>query len=97
YSSLSVLKTLPIDRLKIDRSFIRDMPTDNNDVAIVEAVIGMSKTLGLMILAEGVETEDQLAILQRLGCEAGQGYLFSRPLPPSELELWLANSHQLPG
>ncbi len=97
YSSLSVLKTLPIDRLKIDRSFIRDMPTDNNDVAIVEAVIGMSKTLGLMILAEGVETEDQLAILQRLGCQAGQGYLFSRPLPPAELELWLANSHQLPG
>ena len=89
YSSLSVLKTLPIDRLKIDRSFIRDIPADANDVALVEAIVGMSHTLGLQIVAEGVETEDQLALLQKLGCEFGQGYLFSRPLPADELALWL--------
>jgi EAL domain-containing protein (putative c-di-GMP-specific phosphodiesterase class I) len=96
YSSLSVLKTLPIDRLKIDQSFVRDMPSDNNDIAIVEAIIGLSRTLGLAIIAEGVETADQLAILQRLGCEAGQGYLFSRPLAAEALEEWLKNSHKQP-
>ena len=96
YSSLSVLKTLPIDRLKIDRSFVRDMPTDSNDVAIVEAIIGMSKTLGLQILAEGVETADQFTILRQLGCEAGQGYLFSRPLPSDELDRWLQQPQVMP-
>jgi diguanylate cyclase (GGDEF)-like protein/PAS domain S-box-containing protein len=95
YSSLSVLKTLPIDRLKIDQSFVRDMTADSNDVAIVEAILGMSRTLGLQIIAEGVETEAQLSILQQLGCEAGQGYLFSRPLPPAELALWLQRTQQL--
>lgn len=95
YSSLSVLKTLPIDRLKIDQSFVRDLTSDANDVAIVEAILGMSRTLGMHVIAEGVETEAQLSILQQLGCEAGQGYLFSRPIPPSELELWLQRT-QLP-
>jgi diguanylate cyclase (GGDEF)-like protein len=94
YSSLSVLKNLPIDRLKIDQSFVRDMTADSSDVAIVEAILGMSRTLGLQIIAEGVETEAQLSILQQLGCEAGQGYLFSRPLPPAELALWLQRSQQ---
>ena len=94
YSSLSVLKNLPIDRLKIDQSFVRDMTADSNDVAIVEAILGMSRTLGLEIIAEGVETEAQLSILQQLGCEAGQGYLFSRPLPPAELALWLQRTQQ---
>ena len=94
YSSLSVLKNLPIDRLKIDQSFVRDMTADSNDVAIVEAILGMSRTLGLQIIAEGVETEAQLSILQQLGCEAGQGYLFSRPLPPAELALWLQRTQQ---
>jgi diguanylate cyclase (GGDEF)-like protein/PAS domain S-box-containing protein len=95
YSSLSVLKNLPIDRLKIDQSFVRDMTADSNDVAIVEAILGMSRTLGLQIIAEGVETEAQLSILQQLGCESGQGYLFSRPLPPAELGLWLQRT-QMP-
>ncbi|HWT54880.1 MAG TPA: EAL domain-containing protein [Rhodocyclaceae bacterium] len=95
YSSLSVLKTLPIDRLKIDQSFVRDLTADANDVAIVEAILGMSRTLGLQVIAEGVETEAQLSLLQQLGCEAGQGYLFSRPVPPAELELWLQRT-QLP-
>jgi EAL domain-containing protein (putative c-di-GMP-specific phosphodiesterase class I) len=96
YSSLLVLKTLPIDRLKIDQSFVRDLTSDSGDVAIVEAVLGMSRTLDLKVIAEGVETEAQLSILQQLGCEAGQGYLFSRPLPPAELALWLQRSQQLP-
>jgi len=95
YSSLSVLKMLPIDRLKIDQTFVRDLTSDANDVAIVEAILGMSRTLGLEVIAEGVETDAQLSILQQLGCEAGQGYLFSRPLPPAELEFWLQRT-QLP-
>ena len=81
YSSLSVLKHLPIDRIKIDQSFVRDIPGDADDVAIVEAIVSLSRTLRLCVIAEGVETEGQLAILRRLGCEEGQGYLFSRPLP----------------
>ena len=81
YSSLSVIKHLPIDRLKIDQSFVRDIPGDAGDVAIVEAIVSLSRTLGLRVIAEGVETEAQLAVLRRLGCEEGQGYLFSRPLP----------------
>ncbi len=86
YSSLSVLKHLPIDRIKIAQSFVRDIPGDADDVAIVEAIISLSRTLRLCVIAEGVETEAQLAILRRLGCEEGQGYLFSRPLPLPELQ-----------
>jgi EAL domain-containing protein (putative c-di-GMP-specific phosphodiesterase class I) len=86
YSSLSLLKHLPIDRLKIDRSFVRDIPTDPNDVAIVEAIGALSRTLTLNITAEGVENEAQLETLRRLGCEDGQGYLFSPPLPLGELQ-----------
>lgn len=89
YSSLSVLKHLPIDRLKVDRSFVRDMPGDSNDIAITTAIVGLSRSLSLAIVAEGVETHDQLDILRRLGCQVGQGYLFSRPLPPAELRAWM--------
>ena len=81
YSSLSVIKHLPVDRLKIDQSFVRDIPGDAGDVGIVEAIVSLSRALGLRVIAEGVETEAQLAVLRRLGCEEGQGYLFSRPLP----------------
>ncbi len=86
YSSLSVLKHLPIDRIKIDQSFVRDIPGDADDVAIVEAIISLSRTLRLCVIAEGVETEAQLGILRRFSCEEGQGYLFSRPLPLAELQ-----------
>jgi diguanylate cyclase (GGDEF)-like protein/PAS domain S-box-containing protein len=81
YSSLSYLKKFRVSKLKIDQSFVRDLTEDAEDRAIVDAVIRMAGALGLQTLAEGVETEGQLAFLRRQGCEAVQGYLFSRPLP----------------
>jgi diguanylate cyclase (GGDEF)-like protein/PAS domain S-box-containing protein len=83
YSSLSALKHLPIDRLKIDRSFVHDLADDPSALAIVETIIAMSRTLGLRVTAEGIETEPQLAVLRRLGCEAGQGYLLGMPADPA--------------
>jgi diguanylate cyclase (GGDEF)-like protein len=80
YSSLSYLKHLPIDALKIDRAFVRDMAGDQSDAAIVAAIIGMARTLGLRTVAEGVESVDQLERLRALGCDTAQGFLFSRPM-----------------
>ena len=80
YSCLSSLKTLPIDRLKIDRAFVRDVPYDQNDVAIVEAIIAMAHKLDLRVVAEGVETAAQEEFLRGRGCDAAQGYLYARPM-----------------
>ena len=80
YSSLSYLKHLPIDTLKIDRAFVRDMVTNGNDAAIVRAIVGVAKSLGLMLVAEGIESEEQLDCLRKLGCESGQGFLVSPPV-----------------
>ncbi len=84
YSSLYRLKTFPIDRLKIDQSFVRDLPTDPDDKAITTAIIRLAHDLRLKVIIEGVETEEQLACLRERGCDEAQGYYFSRPLPPDE-------------
>jgi diguanylate cyclase (GGDEF)-like protein len=84
YSSLRYLKDLPIDIIKIDRSFIRNVTSQHSDAAIVETILSMSQHLGMFSVAEGVETEQQLDFLRRHGCDAYQGYLFSKPLPANE-------------
>lgn len=91
YSSLAYLKKFNIDYLKIDQSFIRDLPTDADDRALCEAIIVMAHKLGLKVVAEGVETEQQCAILVQYGCDYGQGYLFSRPLVPDDFEALVSN------
>ncbi len=85
YSSMSLLKLFPVDTLKIDCSFVRDLVTDRDDRAIIVAIISMAKAVGIRIVAEGVETNEQLAFLREQGCDEVQGFLFSRPLPVDQL------------
>ena len=89
YSSLAYLKKFDIDYLKIDQSFVRNLTTDANDRALSEAIIVMAHKLGLKVIAEGVETEEQKAFLAAAGCDYAQGYLFSRPIPPEKFEEFL--------
>ena len=81
YSSLTYLRSFPINVLKIDKSFVRAIGTEREDTAIVAAVIALARNLGLIVVGEGVETQEQLAVLHQLGCPYMQGYLFSRPVP----------------
>ena len=86
YASLSYLKKFPLDGLKIDRSFVRDLLADTDDAAIVSSTIGLSKQLGLSVIAEGIENRATADLLASMGCEEGQGYFFGRPMPAADLE-----------
>ncbi len=92
YSSLAYLTTLPISEVKIDRSFVRDLGITPQSSAVVTAIIALARSLGLRVIAEGVETLRQMEVLHRLGCSVMQGFLFSRPLAADDLERWLAQT-----
>ena len=92
YSSMAYLKLPAVAYLKIDRSFITGLPGSTNDAAITEAMLAMSRSLGLVTIAEGIETEAQHEFLKQAGCIEGQGYLYSYPLPPEEIRALLCPS-----
>ena len=89
YSSLAYLKRFPVNTLKIDRAFITDISSDNDDVAIVEAVLGLGKHFNMKVVAEGVEDEEQLNFLKSQGCDIAQGYYISKPLSSEQYNQWL--------
>jgi EAL domain-containing protein (putative c-di-GMP-specific phosphodiesterase class I) len=92
---MSYLRRFPIDKLKIDRSFVKEMTSRPDDASIVRAMISLAHSLNLKVVAEGVETQDQLALLQQMGCDQYQGFHFSAALPAKEFEL-LMNTHTNP-
>lgn len=95
YSSLSYLKSLPLDKIKIDKSFVQDVLEDEDDATIVRAIIQLARNLGMQVIAEGVETAEQEAYIIAQGCNEGQGYLYSKPLPARELTLYLKQARRL--
>jgi len=90
YSSLAYLRRLPVHEVKVDRTFVQGMATDPGDLAIVRAIVDLSRHFGLSVVAEGVESELTLGLLEEMGCDVGQGFLFSRPLPYERLDAWFA-------
>jgi EAL domain-containing protein (putative c-di-GMP-specific phosphodiesterase class I) len=95
YSSLSYLKSLPLDKIKIDKSFVMDLLQDDDDATIVRAIIQLGKSLGMQVIAEGVETAEQEAYIMAQGCNEGQGYFYSKPLPAREQMLYLKQARRL--
>jgi EAL domain-containing protein (putative c-di-GMP-specific phosphodiesterase class I) len=95
YSSLAYLKLFPIHTLKIDRSFVKDIETDPNDAGICDVTVLLAHKLGLEVVAEGVETDEQLTFLRSIGCERIQGYWLSKPLPANEAEQFIRNRAQM--
>jgi EAL domain-containing protein (putative c-di-GMP-specific phosphodiesterase class I) len=96
YSSLSYIARLPITALKIDREFVIGMALGPDGMVMVTSIIALAHALGLTVIAEGVETEEQARVLRRLGCNEAQGYLYSRPVPASEIEAMLRTGEALP-
>jgi hypothetical protein len=89
YSSMTCLKKLPVAQLKIDQSFVREMLSDRNDLAIVTSMVGLARTFGIDVIAEGVETLEEGVALLKVGCELDQGYAIAHPMPAAELPLWV--------
>jgi EAL domain-containing protein (putative c-di-GMP-specific phosphodiesterase class I) len=95
YSSLAYLKRFPLDTLKIDRSFIKDTPSDAGDVALTTAIIGIAHSLNLSVVAEGVELQSQFDLLKERRCDIIQGYLVSRPIPPENIPEFIASRQSM--
>ena len=91
YSSLAYLKRLPVDELKIDKSFVISMESDADDAKIVRSTIDLGHNMGLRVVAEGIETEVAWQLLKKMGCDQGQGYFMSRPIAATQLVEWIAN------
>jgi EAL domain-containing protein (putative c-di-GMP-specific phosphodiesterase class I) len=97
YSSLSYLHKLPVDILKIDKSFIKDIPENQNHVSLTKAIIAIAHELNLKVVAEGIETKEQEEYLKALHCDFGQGYFYSKPLPKDHFEKWFKENMELAG
>ena len=89
YSSLNYLQKLDIDFIKIDQSFVRNLQPDSTDLALCQAIIAMAHALGMRVVGEGVETEDQYKLLLQAGCDYAQGYWCARPMPAAEFDVWM--------
>lgn len=94
YSSLAYLKRLPLSKLKIDKSFIMDMINDDNDAMIVRSTIDLARNLGMQVVAEGIENNEILELLNILGCKFGQGYHISRPISEIDFEQWVIKQNK---